>query len=88
MKITNVKFEIMYKTDVVGKADIEIDKCMLLHNVYLIKQNGNLNIRFPNIKTKEGWDHPIKFFPCPESQEFYSELKQAIIDAYNKIRGL
>lgn len=82
MKITDVRVRLV-KEELKLKAiaSITFDECFVVHDIKVIEGKDGLFISMPNKKTGENEHkdiaHPIK-------TETRQEIKDAVLDAYNK----
>lgn len=53
MKITSIRIKKNHKDNIVlGVASVQLDDCLVIHDIKLINNNGKRLLSFPNRKTK------------------------------------
>lgn len=82
MQITDIRVK-KIKTEGKLKAYVNVtfDGCFVIHNVKVIDGKNGIFIAMPSRKTKSG---EYKDIVHPVTQEFRNQIKDEIIDAYDK----
>lgn len=80
MEITNIRIKKTPGKKLIGFADIELDNCIVIHNIRILKSK-NIFLGMPNKKNKKGEFLDVVH---PSNTEFRKKLTKKIYEEFNK----
>ena len=81
MKITDVRIRLKDEEKLKGIASITFDECFVVHDIKVIAGKDGLFVSMPSKKNADGTHKDIAH---PIVTEVRNEIKDAVLDAYNK----